>query len=983
MQFKTSIDDTPVFKQNTTRAFKAGEEDKFNPLKSGRIYFWDIFTEAEKAKSKTYRTKLNNIVENSRIDYSFAFGSKSVQAVPLSLYEGNNKIQTITLDNVSSDDLQSSYRYKTGQANYTGSLSNEESILKFVYDAVTSPSEGYLDFYEIYYTAYLKAVSEEIKFFSQMETSGLVEYTLSSFVNNTSSIKVFDVSDYKNVKLIVGASVNGGDVIFRVSEDKSKMSKYIAASENAFKSISGVEEIPNQNLHGLNDGSRFIIITHKNFLQEAIRLKTHKESKQKEPISTIVVTIDQIYNEFSSTGSIDVSAIRNFIKYAFDNWTIKPEYILLFGDGDYDYKNTEGKNLNFIIPYESENSYNLLDSYCSDDFYGRVSGDDYAVDLAIGRINVTTIDEAKAAVDKIIKYETRKNFGAWRNFAVLVADDGFTRSRNTDGDLHTRQSESLSNYILPEYLNTKKIYITNYPTVETGEGRRKPKANEDIIKSINEGTLILNYYGHGAPDLWADEHIFMQSTSIPALNNENLFFLTALTCSFGQCDIPGEKSASEVLLLKPGSGAIAVLSASRAVYPPQSEILNTRLYSYLFGQNILQARSIGQAYFLAKFSNSFKSSYEDQNDSKYHLFGDPTIKLNLPEMETSIDSINNMIPDESIQIKALSSVKICGSIRNIDSTINVNFNGEGILTFYDSQRTINLPEMNYQMMVQGGVIFNSRVSVVNGKFITAFTVPRDISYDNRNGKIVFYANDGQNDALGYSTKMKIGGTDTTKVNDGKGPYIEICFDGELSNGNDLIGPNSYLKVNLKDNTGLNTTGSGIGHRLEGILNEDNNNPIDFTNYFTGNLNSEGKSGVINYRFNGLREGDYRLKVKAWDVFNNSNEEISFFNVVDDDNIVIRDLFNYPNPFSSSTSFTFQHNLNNPVDIRIKVYTVAGRLIKILEEKAVSDKSVRIDWDGRDEDGNSIGNGTYLYKLFIRSTDARFKKEVIGKLAVIR
>jgi hypothetical protein len=336
-----------------------------------------------------------------------------------------------------------------------------------------------------------------------------------------------------------------------------------------------------------------------------------------------------------------------------------------------------------------------------------------------------------------------------------------------------------------------------------------------------------------------------------------------------------------------------------------------------------------------------------------------------------------------IQIKALSTVKIDGTIRNNDSTINESFTGEGILTIYDSQRIIELPEMNYQMLSQGGILFKSRVSVENGRFSTEFTVPKDISYENKNGKVVFYANNGQDDAIGYTNKVIIGGTDTTRVNDGKGPEIEISYDGEQDNGNNLIGPNSELKIKLIDQTGLNTTGTGIGHRLEGILNDDENNAIDFTNYFIGDLNSGGKSGIVDYRFNGLSTGDYKLKVKAWDVFNNSSEQISYFNVVDDKDLVVRDLFNYPNPFSSNTSFTFQHNLDGALDIRVKIYTVAGRLIKVLEEKSITDKSVRIDWDGKDEDGNSIANGTYLYKLIVGTTDGKFKKELLGKLAVIR
>ena len=182
---------------------------------------------------------------------------------------------------------------------------------------------------------------------------------------------------------------------------------------------------------------------------------------------------------------------------------------------------------------------------------------------------------------------------------------------------------------------------------------------------------------------------------------------------------------------------------------------------------------------------------------------------------------------------------------------------------------------------------------------------------------------------------------------------------------------------------MNTTGTGVGHKLEGILNKKLNDPIDFTNYFTGDLNTGGRSGTINYKFNSLEIGDNELLVKAWDVFNNFSEEITYFSVVDGNDLVIRDIYNYPNPFSDRTQFTFQQNLSKPIDVKIKIYTIAGRLIKEIEEVNLNDRFVVINWDGRDADGDQLSNGTYLYKVIIKSVDGEFNKSVLGKLAVIK
>ena len=190
-------------------------------------------------------------------------------------------------------------------------------------------------------------------------------------------------------------------------------------------------------------------------------------------------------------------------------------------------------------------------------------------------------------------------------------------------------------------------------------------------------------------------------------------------------------------------------------------------------------------------------------------------------------------------------------------------------------------------------------------------------------------------------------------------------------------------VKLSDETGLNTTGTGIGHQLEGILNDQAENPIDFTQYFTGDLDAGGKSGEVNYKFNDLAQGDYSLQVKAWDVFNNFSTQTVYFTVVSGDELEIRDVYNYPNPFSRNTTFTFQRNQTSDAEVRIKIYTVNGRLIREIEKFHTNDKFVRIPWDGRDQDGNIIANGTYLYKIIVKNLDGDFTKSVLGKLAVIR
>lgn len=971
--------------QTTTNGYSFLEEDKVNFVQSGRFYFGDEFNQT--TKSRTYMNSLTDRVDGTPVNYKFRFINNHTDFQLLTIEESGTSIFSSQLNGTRNiADPYSSYN--TGvptETNilYSGNLVDNRSVLKFTFNANTLLSRGHLDFFEIQYQRHLSGNTGNLIFFP-IDTSAAIHYKLSGFVN--SNFSVFDISDYANVKSISDPIVwSGGDFEFIATNNSFLPAKYIGVHSNNFLTPGNPAEISNSNLHGINPGARFVIITHKNFLAEANRFKDYRENESPNRFSTIVVDIEEVYNEFSG-GSKDVSAVRNFLKYAYQNWAISPEYVLLFGDGDYDYRNIEGANKNFVLTYQNsfENPFSYrnlhhLSTYTTDDYFALINGNDPKVDLAIGRLNIQSSAEANDIINKIITYETSNDRGNWRNLISLVADDRYTSS-GLEQDLHTAPSENIASGIIPKYFNLKKIYSSAYPDQITSAGRRKPEVNKAIIDAINEGTVLLNYFGHGSPSLWAHEVIFDKNVTISQLTNDKFFFLTAATCDFGYYDIPDFQSATEQLVLKRNSGSIGAISSSRLVFAGD----NTQLMYILFNRVFNLSRDtlnylipIGRANFLTKEERF------SVNDRKYHLFGDPTLRLQIPRYEGKIDLINGSEPTIDVQIKALSRGNIEGEIIKPDSTLWSDFNGEGILTIFDSQRGVRIPTITYDINIPGGVIFRGRISINNGRFSSDFIVPKDISYENKKGKVLIYFYNDDVDGIIYTDKVIIGGTDSTISNDGQGPKIAIHFDDESNNNGNLITPNSLLIVKLTDETGLNTTGTGIGHKIEGILNDDESHPIDFTNYFTGDLDAGGRSGEINYRFSGLENGEYKLLVKAWDVFNNFTSETAYFSVVTGDDLVIRDIYNYPNPFSSNTSFTFQHNFNSSLDLKIRIYTVAGRLIREIEKHNINDRFVRVDWDGRDRDGDLISNGTYLYKLVISTTDGQYKKDVLGKLAVIR
>jgi len=977
IQEKPGLNTTPNFIQSSTLAFADWEVDKINIGQTGRLFAGDDFSQS--VTSRTYMNKLDFRIDAIPINYNFRFINASEFSFQMSLYENSSMIFTRNLNGYGNDNY-SAGRETIATVSFSNTLPDNRSVLKLEIEPTSVTSVGYLDYFEIRYQKELKPTNNYLLFFSH-DTTAIIEYHLRDFPNT--NIKVFDITDFSNVRYITNhIMLSGGECRFQVSETEGLVSRYLAVGNDDYKTPSNPVHIDNSNLRGITDGSKFIIITHKNFLVAANRLKSYRENEAKVLISTIVVDVQEIFNEFSG-GILDVSAIRDFIKYAYDNWATKPEYILFFGAGTYDYKNIEGYNTNFIPTWQTVQSLDLLGSYTTDDFFVKKDpGNDPKVDFATGRITVKSLNEANKVVDKIIDYENNSDIGLWRNLITLVADDAYT-SDSYEGTRHTNQCEILSDTI-PEYFDMNKIYMQTYPVVLTGSGKRMPEVNKAIINSINQGNLILNYIGHGNPELWAHEVVFDRNISIPQFRNQNkYFFLVAATCSFGYFDIPNFRSASEDMLFLENAGSIASLTASRLVFSDPNAY-----YSYDFYTELLDSPrdqngfpiTIGKANFNTKLVNT------DTNTQKYFIFGDPTLRLNIPRYQANVDTINgHATASADIQLKALGKVNLNGIVKRPDNSLWEDYNGEGILNVFDSERTelISFGTTTYAVKISGGVIFRGRLSITNGKFNADFVVPKDISYENRKGKIVFYFYSNNEDGLGYSDKVIVGGTDSTAVNDGSGPEINIYFDDPNYINSYLINPDSRLIVKLFDGTGINTTGTGVGHQLEGILNDNQAAPIDFSGFFTGDLDAGGRSGEISYTFDNLETGDYKLNVKAWDVFNNFSSETAYFSVVTGNDLVIRDVYNYPNPFTSNTTFTFQQNLNSYLNVEVKVYTIAGRLIKALKKDNIAEKFVTIDWDGRDDDGDKLANGTYLYKLIVKTTDGQYSKSILGKLAVIR
>ncbi|MCX7877754.1 MAG: type IX secretion system sortase PorU [Ignavibacteria bacterium] len=866
--------------------------------------------------------------------------------------------------------------------NQSQKTNGEQVRLKATYMATSSAAEGYLDWFEIQYKRRLNSVNGDYLRFDSPDYTGLVEYNVGSFSN--SNVRIFDATDHANVKLIQPLSVSASNVRFQKTETINNISRFLAVGQNGYKTPNSISQrIPNQNLRGISEGFDFIIITHRDFIQSAERLKSKRERKginDPDYLKSLVVTTDQIYNEFSG-GVLDAVAIRDFIKYAYENWKNPPTHVCLLGDGSFDYKNILGYNSNFVPAWEkSSPTINQIDGLTTDDFYVNVTGENQLIgkpDLAVGRIPASSLQEAMEYLDKVDAYESGSSNGYWKNRMMFVADD----QRTTEGCefiQHLYQIETLAEAHLPQYLDKMKIYIVTYPTVITPQGRRKPQANLDIAKYWNDGVINVHYTGHGSPDVWAHEYILEKDVIMSLLNNQNRYpFVTIASCDMSKFDNPASLSAGELFMITPRKGAIGTLAATRPVFAEGNAYLMYNIFDNLYipRDTLLLQKRYGDGIFNTKVQINYS-----ENDAKFVLMADPSLRNQLPRFQSHIDSISGLSGDT---MRALSRIKIYGSILKPDSSQWNDYNGKIMLRIYDVDRQITLRDecdITHSFRLNGGVIFSGIQTIRNGKWTVEFIVPRDISYMNQRGRLINYFFNNQYDGAGINRNFIVGGIDPNAPVDTVGPIINLYLNTRNFRSGDIVNENFRLIADLFDESGINTTGT-IGHKLEAILDGDENNKYDLTNFY--NSDSSYKSGTIEYDFRGIREGEHTLKLKAWDTYNNSSEVMVSFVVSSTGELKITNVYNYPNPFKDNTAFTFQHNYPGDINIRIKIYTVSGRLIKEIKPGLpISDKFVVINWDGKDEDGETLGNGIYIYKLVVETFDG-ISVTTTGKLAVLK
>lgn len=863
-----------------------------------------------------------------------------------------------------------------------------------------SPAIGWLNYIELNARRNL-AMNGTQMFFRDANSVGAGNVARFVLSNASPSLQVWDVTDPINVKL-QQTNFSGGTLEFNLPTDSLK--EFVAFNGLSFLTPKISGPVPNQDLHSIQQAD-YIIVTHPLFLSQANDLA--ELHRVQDNMSVSVVTTQQVYNEFSS-GAQDVSAIRDFVKMLYDRSSDDipaPQYLLLFGRGSYNLKGAVN-NTNFVPSYQSLNSTEPTTSYASDDFYGflddtegnwDVTAD--VLDLGVGRIPVKTVSEADIVLKKIIKYtsvpgtiETGNScatdvcygLGDWINTVVFIADD-------EDNSTHLDQANQLAAKIEAnnKLYNIEKIYFDAYQQVATPGGERYPDATEAFNKRMDRGSLIVNYTGHGGELGWAHER-FLEIYHINSWKNQCKLpiFFTA-TCEFSRWDDPARTSAGELALLNGEGGAVGLMSTTRVVYSGPNYTLNSYFYDHIFDlmDNGKMPR-LGDLHMLTK--NDMSPALINQRN--FSLLGDPALSLNYPEYDVKTTKINGapVDPVNPDTARALSTVSVEGEVHDRNGNLMSTFNGIIYATVFDKSAKITTlmndgPSASPQrtFMLQKNALFKGKASVANGKFSFSFIVPKDIAYNFGRGKISYYAHNGYEDASGYSSDIIIGGTDTNAVTDAAGPDVKLYLNDEKFVFGGITNADPKIYVVVSDSSGINTAGTSIGHDITAVLDNDNTHPFVLNDYYESDLNNF-KKGSVRYPLSKLEEGKHTLSVKVWDVHNNSSSAYTEFVVASSADVALKHVLNYPNPFTTKTSFYFEHNqCCVTMDVQVQIFTVSGKLVKTIQQLVNMEgyRSAPIEWDGTDDFGDKIGRGVYVYRLRVKAGTKiaeQFEKLVILK-----
>lgn len=976
----------PLAAQTVTRydARYFHELDTINFLASGREWYGEEFAEAPgKTLLRSFAIDAGPVVPNTPAILRLSCIARSVGASSrFELNWQNNSIGSLSV-------------LPTGAGQYDLFAREAESEFSFAYQPGNLQmrfvpgsfnAQGWLNWFEWFTRNELRMEGTgQLSFRDWLSVgSGPASFELA---NTPASLRVWDITDVRApVQMLLVANNNG----HRFVRETDRLREYIAFDPALAPAPVAKGALAGQDLHG-SEPVDYIIICHPSLQAQAERLATLH--RQRQSLRVKVATTEQVYHEFAS-GRPDPVALRNYVKMYYDKYgqsaDDRLQYLLLLGDASYDNLDRLSNNTNLVPAWQNGFSLDVLATYASDDFFGFLEDEEDInsglrindLDIGIGRIPAASEQQARQYVDKVEKYLSSASLGPWRTQLGFVADDEDQNQHLIDAEAVTTEASRVA----PGF-DIQKIYLDAFPQQANAGGSRYPQVNQAIDNQIMNGNLIWSYSGHGGPRRLADETILDQSI-VDAWQNENRLplFLTA-TCDFAPFDNPLVPSLGENILLRARTGAIALLTTTRIVFSYSNRVMHENYIRYAMERDANgRYRSLGEAIRAAK-NYTYQTSGDLANNRKFTLLGDPALSLAFPQQQVLLTRVNGRELAQADTLRAAEEITMEGEVRNLSGQLLSDFDGTLYASVYDKIAQVNTlgndassPVTAFQSWNQ--LLFKGKASVRAGRFQFQFKVPKDIRYQPGLGRVSLYAEDGNLDAMGMEGSLLVGGSSSAVENDTEGPDIRIYLNDTKFVQGGTSNEKPLLLLELADSSGINTLGTGIGHDLTVMIDNDPEQLYVLNEYYEAELDSY-RRGKLRFQLPRLEPGFHSLKVKAWDAVNNSSEASLDFVVAADEELVLSHVLNYPNPFTTRTQFWFEHNQpGQELWVRLQVFTLTGRVIKTFQKtiNTPGNRSSELEWDGRDEFGDKVARGVYLYRLTVTAPGKK-KKEKIEKLVI--
>ncbi|MBO0357771.1 type IX secretion system sortase PorU [Hymenobacter sp. BT186] len=991
----------PAISQFTEREFY--EKELVNLAKSGRQWLGEGFRSGT-PQSFSFGS-ITDVVAGSTVQVTASLAGNSYSAQSFQVAVNGASVGTQILAGASNRGFPE-YANTSVQTYSVAAASSSTGLrVSLTYNGSDASDNGYLDYLEVNALKPLRlnGSAQEFRSFSNVRPGSISQFN----ITGGAGAMVWEVTNPRRARSYP-VSATGSFVA-----PTDSLREFVAFTPTGtFDKPTNLGRVANQDLHAsLNSTIDLVIVTHPLFLPQAEALATHRRTH--DGLKVAVVTTTQVYNEFGSGGQ-DVSAIRDMMKMVYDrrNLPSRRQYLLLFGDASFNYKGGIATQ-NFVPTYESRESFAPIygrangfgpQTFCSDDYYGllddtdgewREDGPGETMDVSVGRLPVripsgqAASTQATLVVNKLIAYDTKSAMGNWRNRFTVVTDDG-------DNDLHVVAGENLARWVSnshPVY-NVNKNYLDLYQQITGASGEKSPDAERAVDESFEQGSLIINYNGHGGPDGLAQEQLVSHASVLRLQNKNRPTFMVTGTCDFSYYDNPDKDSAGEQALTDVEGGAIGLYTTTRLTFA-DGNALTIPFYDSILSVSNAPRTRVGEA---IRYSKNQNTGYSINRN--YVLLGDPSAHLAQPDLAMSLDAVNDkpIITASIDTLKALSTVKLSGSVHNNrlgNGAVDATFSGTTQVVVYDKPTIIKTlgstpGDSIKSIRIQENVIYSGQATVRAGRFSVQFVVPRDINYSVGLGKVSLYAKDTVRtiDAHGYRS-VPIGSTIAVANLDTIPPKITLHMDNMAFVYGGLTAPTTTLLARLFDESGINTAGSGIGHEITATLDNDPARLTVLNDFYTANVDSF-QSGNVRYLFKDLATGPHVLHVKAWDTFNNSSIKDIEFIAAQTEKLALSHVLNYPNPFAKQTTFHFDHNRSGEeLDVQVQIFTVAGRLVRTLQANIpasgshvpASPNDTSLSWNGRDEYNDQLARGVYVYRVSVRSskdqaTTSKFEKLVI-------